>query len=209
MKSLTSLLIVLITALALLTTSSCRKGRNLPVNVPVYIDTTGIETFVSEIYYWEYDMDLQYVNEKMRTDLVQAFYQDLQYYLKKNNCSKGDENSDYTVKVNSLSLTETITAETYLDTCGSYESGYSSYEEVFLSTVNYSSDIQVVKNGFLLGGYNERICKKEKTCGKNKCDRPRVKAILMGADGMRARVIKSQRKNITKAIHFDWHQSEQ
>ncbi|MFT5780288.1 MAG: hypothetical protein ACI837_003249 [Crocinitomicaceae bacterium] len=209
MKMLNLLLIVSIVAFIAITSSSCRKGRNLPVNVPVFIDTTGIQAHASEIYVEEYGIELEYITERMREDLVQAFYQDLQYYLKKNNCVKGDENSDYSVRVNRISLIETISTKSYVDSCATNSSGYLTYDNVYLSELSYSSDIQVFKKGgILLGVYNELISKKEKTCGKNRCNEPRVRGILLGAAGMRKRGTKSQRANITKAIHFDWKHGE-
>lgn len=142
----------------------------------------------------------------MRQDLVEAFYQDLRFYLKQNNCISVDSNQLYTVKLIELRLQESISTICYVDSCqtGEYY-GPTIYDEVHLSSLSYTSQTRVTSHhGEILDGFIEIDYRKERKCGRDNCNKPRVFGIRRNADRMRIRSAKLHRKRISKVIHEHW-----
>jgi len=208
MKIVLTILLIAITTSTLLFTSSCRKGRNLPENVPVYIDTTGIHLIVDDVYSEAAGCNRDYITEDIRESLCEAFYQDLRYFLKKNNCISVTDEQMYTVKVDRVSLQEAIYTHCYIDSCLTSCSGPVYWDSTISSGLSYTSKVEVfTRDGGSLGAFTAGIEKKEKKCGRDSCNKPGYSDIRMGASKMRTRVTKQQRKNITKVIYKHWKET--
>lgn len=208
MKTILAILLITTTASTLLFTSSCRKGRNLPENVPVYIDTTGIHLIVDDVYNEVAGCNREYITEELRESLCEAFYQDLRYYLKKNNCVSVTDGQMYTVKVDQVSLQEAIYTHCYIDSCLTSCSGPVYWGSTTSSGLSYRSQLEVfTRDGASLGSFTAGINKKEKSCGRDSCNKPGYSSISMTPSKMRTRITKQQRKNITKVIYKHWKET--
>lgn len=201
--------LILLTTLSflLIGSLSCKKGKILPETVYVSIDTTQVSTYISEQEYDDYGFPMghEYIGGHTKDELRETLYEELSHYLSKNNCIVNDNLSTYTIRIDNISLSESYTSESYLDSCSQDIWGDNVTNSIKLYRISYSSNITLLNaNGFEIGSTNASVKKKERSrIKRDDCGAPKKWGIFCQEGCMQNRVHKKLRKYISKRIFSD------
>jgi hypothetical protein len=194
--------LVLISILAV----SCKKGKKLPQTVYVQYDpaTTAsvspVDNFepFDEYDIYEVPQSPSYVHDLSPAEIATRFNEDLAYWLSRNNIQLTTDPALYLLDITSLQLSESLSRQSYVDSCSSS----TSVSYVYYSDISFTADASLYKNGVLVDSWSRWSSSSEKVRNKtNKCNEPKIRGPLCGPSCLIERIAKEVRMKVSRKIY--------
>jgi len=186
--------------------AGCRKGKKLPH--VVYVHYEGVSSIgiwpqgpfdpIDPYNLFEPVHYPSYVSVSDADYLMDQFDKDLAAFLKKNNVVLTSDPADYTLTITNLSVTESLSYSSYIDSCSwDYSTAY-----VYYSKLHSQVNATLTRKGGYVGSWERNGFSEERVRDKRgSCNEPYIGSIQRDPDDLVSQMARELRVKVANKLY--------